>query len=174
MFARSFHRTRRVTLGLALLLSLVLPALLAAQPPEPPVPETEPGLPPNHGGDPTAGVKALELQRFAAMVKGDTALLGRMLGDDLTYTHTTGAVDTKATFLEALQSGKLRYRAIQPAGIEARVYAGAATVVTGRVEMRVVLDGKEVTFPARFTSVYAKRHGRWLLVAWQSTRLPQP
>jgi hypothetical protein len=44
-------------------------------------------------------------------------------------------------------------------------------VLTGRVDMKVVQDGKETTLAARFTSVYAKRHGRWLLVAWQSTRL---
>ncbi|HZF10863.1 MAG TPA: nuclear transport factor 2 family protein [Thermoanaerobaculia bacterium] len=179
MFARSFRRTHRVPLGLALLLALFLPGLLTAQaqqppqPPEPPVPETEPARPAGYG-DPTAGVKAVELQRFATMVKGDTAVLERVLGDDLTYTHSTGAVDTKASFLASLQSGKLRYLALKPDGVEARVYAGAAAVVTGRIEMRVVSDGKEVTFPARFTSVYAKRHGRWLLVAWQSTRLPQP
>lgn len=119
-------------------------------------------------------IKAVDRQRFEAMVKGDATLLECLLCEDLTYTHTTGVVDTKATFLASLRAGTLRYLAIQLDGVEVRIYGGVAAVVTGRIDMRVALDDKEVVFPARFTSVYAKRHGRWLLVAWQSTRLPQP
>jgi uncharacterized protein DUF4440 len=179
MSAKPFRATSRSVPGLLLAL-LLLPALAAAQKPEPPVPETVPAAPENYrqparepARDPAAAVRAFERQRFDAMVKGDTALLGRMLGDDLTYTHSTGAVDTKATFLASLTSGKLRYLALNPDGVEARVY-GDAAVLSGRIDMKVVSEGKELTIPARYTSVYARRHGRWELVAWQSTRLPQP
>jgi Domain of unknown function (DUF4440) len=175
MLTRSLRRTCRAAFSLALLLSLslLLPALAAAQPPTPPIPETEPARPENYA-DPIAEVKAVELHRFAAMVQGDTQLVGRMLGEDLTYTHSSGAVDSKASFLAALSTGKLRYLALTPSAVEARIYANAAAVVTGRIEMRVAQDGKEAAFPARFTSVYFHRHGSWVLVAWQSTRLPQP
>lgn len=124
--------------------------------------------------DPVEAIKTVDRQRLDAMVKGDATLLERMLGEDLTYTHTTGAVDTKATFLASLRAGMLRYLEIQLDGVEVRIYADAVAVVTGRVDLRVALDGKEAAFPARFTSVYAKRHDCWLLVAWQSTRLPLP
>src|SRR5207244_6562206 len=84
---------------LGLLLSLAIPA--TAQKPEPPVPETVPGPPAATVGatatypkDAAAEVKAVELQRFATLVKGDADLLGRVLGEDLTYTHSSGAVDT--------------------------------------------------------------------------------
>lgn len=130
-------------------------------------------MPENHT-DPVEAIKAVDRHRLDAMVKGDATLLERMLGEDLTYTHTTGAVDTKATFLASLRAGMLRYLEIQLEGVEVRIYADAVAVVTGRVDLRVALDGKEAAFPARLTSVYAKRHGCWLLVAWQSTRLPLP
>jgi ketosteroid isomerase-like protein len=123
--------------------------------------------------NPVDAIKAVDRLRFDAMVEGNATLLEQMLGEDLTYIHTTGAVDTKATFLASLRAGTLRYLSIQLEGVEVRIY-GAAAVVTGRVDMQVALDGKEAAFPARFTSVYAKRHDRWLLVAWQSTRLPLP
>jgi uncharacterized protein (TIGR02246 family) len=130
-------------------------------------------MPENHT-HPVEAIKAVDRQRLDAMIAGDATLLERLLDDDLTYTHTNGAVDTKATFLASLRAGMLRYLAIQLDGVEVRIYAGATAVVTGRVDLRVALDGKEAAFPARFTSVYARRRGRWLLVAWQSTRLPQP
>jgi len=172
----------------ALALFLLLPTLGVAQPPEPALPETDPGpaavapapaapATPGPGTpgyaerSPAAEVKALELQRFDAMVKGDTLLLESMLAEDLTYTHTTGAVDSKAGFLESLASGKLRYLAFKPDGVEVRLFGEATAVVTGRIDARVVANGKEASFRARYTSVYTKRHGRWLLAAWQATRL---
>ncbi len=177
----------------ALALFLLLPALGIAQPPEPALPETDPGpaavapapasaasaapatpapgAPVYVGGNPMADVKALELQRFDAMVKGDTVLLERMLAEDLTYTHTTGAVDSKARFLESLASGRLRYLAFKPDGVEVRLFGEATAVVTGRIDARVVANGKESSFLARYTSIYVKRHGHWLLAAWQATRL---
>jgi uncharacterized protein (TIGR02246 family) len=130
-------------------------------------------MPENHN-NPVDAIKAVDRQRFDAMVEGDATLLERILDEDLTYTHTTGVVDTKATFLASIRAGTLRYLAIQVDGVEVRIYADAAAVVTGRIDMRVALAGKEAAFTARFTSVYAKRRDRWLLVAWQSTRLPQP
>jgi uncharacterized protein (TIGR02246 family) len=129
---------------------------------------------PENDANPVDAIKAVDRQRFGAMVEGDATLLEQVLGEDLTYVHTTGAADTKATFLASLRAGQVRYLEIQPDEVEVRIYGDAAAVVTGRVAMRVALDGKEISFPARFTSVYAKRHDRWLLVAWQSTRLPQP
>lgn len=164
----------------ALALFLLLPALGVAQPPEPALPETDPGpaavapapaAPAYADRSPAAEVKKLELQRFDAMVRGDTVLLGSLLAEDLTYTHTTGVVDSKARFLESLASGKLRYLAWKPDGMEVRLFGEATAVVTGRIDARVVANGKEASFLACYTSVYTKRHGRWLLAAWQSTRV---
>jgi hypothetical protein len=177
MFAKSPRAVHGAVPICALALLLLLPALAAAQRPEPPVPETTPGPAaitptppaPAYPDDGTAAVKAVELQRFEFMVQGDTTLLERLLAEDLTYVHSTGVVDTKASFLQSLASGKLRYLALTPSEIAVRLLGTAAAVVTGRADIKVVANGKEISFPARFTSVYAKHHGRWLLAAWQST-----
>jgi uncharacterized protein (TIGR02246 family) len=184
MFAKPLRAVHGAVPVSALALFLLLPALApaaAAQRPEPPVPDTAPGpavIPPApaapaapaySGGGPAAAVKALELQRFDALVKGDTAILERLLAEDLVYVHSTGVVDTKASFLSSLTSGKLRYLALAPDAVEVRLLGEAGAVVTGRADIKVVANGKEISFPARFTSVYAKHHGRWLLASWQST-----
>ena len=115
----------------------------------------------------------LDGQRMRAMVHVDIAALDRILANDLTYTHSTGRVDTKTTLLASLRSGELKYEMIEPENVEARVY-GDAAVVTGRATMAVQSRNQKSSFQIRFTDVYVKRHGRWQMSAWQSTRLPQP
>jgi Domain of unknown function (DUF4440) len=115
-------------------------------------------------------ITTLEARRFKAMTEADLVTLERILGDDLTYTHTDGRTESKAEFIETLRSGKLRYLSIEPANEKVRSY-GTTAVGTGRAVIKVRSDGKETTLQIRFIDVYLRRHGRWQLVAWQSTRL---
>jgi ketosteroid isomerase-like protein len=114
-------------------------------------------------------ILAADDRRFAAMVQGDQAALDGLLADDLTYTHSTGQMETKAQFLESLRAGKLRYLSAEPADREVRLY-GDIAVVTGRAAVKASVDGKELLLPLRFTEVWVKRGGGWKLAAWQSTR----
>ncbi len=117
-------------------------------------------------------IRQLEARRLRAMIDADTAALDSILGDDLTYTHSNGAVDTKASFLAALKSGKLKYESVSTDG-EVRVQ-GDTAVVTGRGAMKVRAGDRELDMAVRFTDVYAKRDGRWQMMAWQSTRIVEP
>jgi hypothetical protein len=175
MFDKPLRAIPGAALAFALVLCLVGTAWSLPQPPQPALPETTPGPAPGApgyaAGAPAEAVRGLELLRFVSMVKGDAGSLERMLGEDLTYTHSTGEVDSKARFLEKLHAGQLRYLALTPSEVEVRMLGEAAAVVTGRIEIHAVSGGKDLAFPARFQSVYARRHGHWLLVAWQSTRL---
>jgi len=117
-------------------------------------------------------ITAMEVLRFHAMTEDDLAALTPILGNDLSYTHANGWTQTKTEFLDTLRTGKLRYLSIEPASIQVRGY-GTAAVVTGRAAFRVRSEGKEDGFQIRFIDVYVKRHGRWQMVAWQSTRLPE-
>lgn len=122
---------------------------------------------------PEDAIRAADSQRFAAMVARDRQALEPLLADDLTYTHSTGQVESKARFLESIASGALVYRSIEPEEVVVRVY-GETAVLTGRVVMRVETREQSLVLPARFTSVYVRRDGLWRLAAWQSTRLPEP
>jgi len=92
-------------------------------------------------GAATQAVLAAEDQRFDAMVRGDTAALRSLLADGLTYTHSDGAQQSKAEFLQTIGSGALRYQSIKAEGRVVRLRGGVG-VVTGRSAMRVTVGVK--------------------------------
>jgi ketosteroid isomerase-like protein len=158
---QSSYENRLLRLPLLLVVILIGASTAGAQPAKP-----------TAGADPEQEVREVNDRRFAAMVRADTAELGRLLADDLTYTHSTGVVETKEQFLAAISSQATRYRSIEPSEVRLRVY-GDAAVVTGKVAMQVSIRGQDLNFTARFTAVYARLGGAWKLVAWQTTRLPE-
>ncbi len=111
--------------------------------------------------------------RFGAMISGNKTNLDSLLADELSYTHSTGKNETKAEFITAITSHAVTYEAIEPEEAKARIYRGIA-VVTGRARIKVKNGNERLSFLARFTEVDEYRGGRWQLVAWQSTRLPEP
>ena len=85
-------------------------------------------VPAARAGD--AGKAVLEAQdrRFALTAGGDLDELERMLTDDMNYTHSSAAVDTKTEFLGALRSGTVRYLSIELEERTVRVYRDAGVV----------------------------------------------
>src|SRR2546428_213854 len=71
-------------------------------------------------------VQRLDAQRFEAMVRGDAAALDGLLADDLVYTHASGKVDSKASFLDDIKAGMLRYKVLRPAEPKMRAYGHTA------------------------------------------------
>ena len=69
--------------------------------------------------------------------------------------------------MAALRSGKTKYETIDRGPATVRLY-GDTAVMTGTAV--VGLRGRADKLPLRYTLVYAKRGGRWQMVAWQSTR----
>jgi len=114
---------------------------------------------------------AADTARLEATVAGDLAALELALGDDLTYGHSTGQVQGKQEFIADLRSGARRYRAFTAVETGARAY-GCAGVVTGTSDVEVEAQGKVLSLRLHYTATYARRHGRWELVAYQSVRLP--
>lgn len=114
----------------------------------------------------------LESQRMKAMTEADTETLKGIYADDLTYTHTSAAEDTKQSMLEALETGRLNYAAMDASDVKVRVY-GDTAILTGKAQVKVTSSGRDLTFGLIFTDVYTKRDGQWQMVAWQSTRLPE-
>lgn len=110
---------------------------------------------------------ALENRRIEAMTKGDVAALEEILADDLLYTHTTARIDTKASFIDAVSTGRSNYKSIERKDVKVRDF-GDTAVVTGQAKFHVGNN----KFEARYIDVYAKRGDAWQMVAWQSTRVP--
>src|SRR5215831_6582774 len=124
-------------------------------------------------GDASSDVRALDQRWAEATVHADAAALGRILSDDLTYTHTDGHADTKATFIETVRSGKIQYQSIQFEDSNVRVY-GDTAVAASRVRVKLKRNGQDVSLHPLFLHVYVKRHGVWQMVAHQATLLNEP
>ncbi len=116
------------------------------------------------------GVRTAERQRFEAMMSQNVAALDTLLDEDLTYVHTDGEIQSKPEFIDLIRSRRLVYESIAPSEVHVQVYDGVATA-TGLSQMRVRSATGASSFGIRFTEVYIRREGRWLLAAWQATRV---
>jgi uncharacterized protein (TIGR02246 family) len=117
-------------------------------------------------------VRDADSRRMEAMVKGDVQALEPLLAPDLTYTHSTGELQSREVFLESISSGRLDYVSMVPSDVRVRTLGDRAAVITGRVDVKLIAQGKENAVALRFTSVWVKNEAGWRIVAWQSTRLP--
>jgi ketosteroid isomerase-like protein len=115
-------------------------------------------------------VRTAQRQRFDAMMHQDVAALDTLLDDDFTYAHTGGKLESRKQFIGIIKKQQLVYEAITPSEVRVRVYDGLA-LATGRSEMRVRNSAGLNSFAIRFTEVYVRRDGHWLLTAWQAKRL---
>ncbi|HWC29542.1 MAG TPA: nuclear transport factor 2 family protein, partial [Dehalococcoidia bacterium] len=57
-------------------------------------------------------VREADAGRVKALLESDLAALEALLGDDLTYVHSSGALDTKTSYIESISSGRARYLAM--------------------------------------------------------------
>ena len=120
------------------------------------------------GSDRAATALAADRARSEAMIAADAERLHALLHDDLTYTHSNGQVDTKASLLRALASGRVDYRAIEPRDLRVRVH-GPTAVVTGSVGIVVATPRRQLDLASVYTAVYWWQDGRWQLAAYQSS-----
>jgi hypothetical protein len=116
-------------------------------------------------------ILALEARRVAAMVNKDMAALDAILADDLTYTHSGGRTDTKATFMALIKGPDNRYLGVDYSNTEV-ITTGNAVIVRGVAQIRLGEGprGPATSYPVLFLDVYALRNGVWQMVAWQATR----
>ena len=121
-------------------------------------------------------ILALESRRIAAMVAQDMATLDAMLADDLSYTHSNGTTDTKASFMELVRNpgDHGRYLGVAYRQEEA-VALGDSAIVRGIAQISLEGTGgkPDRSYPVLFLDVWTRRGGTWRLAAWQATRLKE-
>jgi len=119
----------------------------------------------------TERILEIDRSRIEAMVAGDEEALECFFTEDLTYAHTNGVLDTKATLIDKIRTGAYDYAGIETDEILVKTIGDGAAVLTGTAVLAVRTSaGKTVEIPIRFTSVYVRDDARWKMTAWQSTR----
>lgn len=112
-----------------------------------------------------------EQRRFEAMTRTDTVALRDMLADDLLYVHSNALTENKKEHISAISSGRMKYEKMTREQVRVRRH-GKTAITNGIVKASGLLKGTAFEVRLLYTAVYLKRHGKWLLERWQSTRMP--
>ena|SRR5204863_8230840 len=104
-----------------------------------------------------------------ATIARDGGALGKLLADDLTYTHSAGQEQTKAQFIDSIVSGKSVTEALVFTNATVRIYGNMALV-----KCRVDLSHSK-TNVVHMNILHVWRHAPqgWQMVARQATRLAE-
>ena len=114
-----------------------------------------------------------ETARYTAQTSNDFGAMDKLFGNDLTYNHSSAATDNKATYIDSMRSGRVKYRKMTPNGdVKARTY-GCLAIITGTAVYEVTAGGEDRTVPLRYTAIWAKRPSGLEFVSWQSTGIPK-
>ena len=109
--------------------------------------------------------------RYRAQIQNDFAAMHRLFSDDLVYIHSSAAVDTKASYIESMRSGVVKYRRMERGDVKTRTY-GCVAIISGHATFEVTVRGEDQTVELMFHSIWAKRVTAVQFISWQATRLP--
>jgi uncharacterized protein DUF4440 len=117
-------------------------------------------------------ILALEQRRFKAMCAGDVGALDELLHRDLTYTHSSGAVDSKESYLGGVRDKLWDYHSIKMSDERVSVHGGIALV---HCRLNIDLTARNVpkVIDAVGLAVWIEDAGRWQVAAVHSTPHPK-
>ena len=114
-------------------------------------------------------LRAAEQRLVDAERDGDTATLNRMLAEEFVATGATGIQTKKADFIDWYSPKHYKYMTAEE--LDIRVY-GSTAVVLGKCRQLNLNAGEEEA--TRFTDVWVKRDGQWIIVAEHFSLLKTP
>lgn len=123
---------------------------------------------------PLAAVKAADDARVAAMKSPDRDKLSAIFSDELRYAHSSGVVDTKTSFIEALIKGTTKYEAIDYVEREFTFPAPSIALMTGSAKLKIGTPTGIIEPTLAFLGVWRLEEGQWRFLAWQSCKLTPP
>ena len=107
-----------------------------------------------------AQLRAAEQRLVDAERDGDTATLNAMLAEEFVATGATGIQTKKADFIDWYTPKHYKYMTAEE--LDIRVYGSTAVVLGKCRQLNLNADAEEAT---RFTDVWVKRDGQWIIVA---------
>lgn len=112
---------------------------------------------------------AVEQKFNDALVRSDRKAVEQMYADDLVFTNADGSVTHKSDEIATIKSGDEKLDFIEMSDVKVQDL-GDVAVTTGRLVEKGRYKAEDLGGTYRYTDVWAKRNGRWQLVAGQETR----
>jgi ketosteroid isomerase-like protein len=108
-----------------------------------------------------------------AMIDGDKAALEKLTCTELSYGHSSGKIEDKAAFIDALASGKSDFVSIELSG-QTIAIAGNAAIVRHKLNGTTLDAGKTADVHLFVLTVWQKQKKEWKLLARQAAKIPTP
>lgn len=114
------------------------------------------------------------VERWATVVsQADIAGLDELLYPDYVHVHATALVESKARFIEALQTGARKYDPIKIEDSNVRVF-GSSAVVSGKFALRATTRDRVIEGVNRFMLLVVNTPNGLQIATFQATAIPQP
>jgi hypothetical protein len=113
-------------------------------------------------------IETMEDRRYAAMLYKDVKMLRSILHDQLTYVHSSGVTDTKASYIAGLEAGVWDYRCIRRSKQTIKVQASLA-LVFNLLSINIAVSDYLVRMENRDLAVWIYEANIWRLIAVQSS-----
>ncbi|TLD69929.1 nuclear transport factor 2 family protein [Phragmitibacter flavus] len=120
----------------------------------------------------TSALLTADKERVDATLTADEARLNAILSDDLHYAHSSGVVDDKKVFVEALASKKSQYVTYAYRTQNFSYPAPGIALMTGQVDLKVKNAKGLNDMTLSYLAVWRLENGQWRFLAWQSCKLP--
>jgi len=116
-----------------------------------------------------AEVQATNAQIDEGVVKKDVKKLELFYGDDFVFTHGSGLVDTKTSWLKNIQKPDLRYVSRKQDSTKVEMH-GDVAIAIGRLD--IVREQTQVIskYGIWYVRVFVRRDGRWQLISHRTTK----
>lgn len=105
-----------------------------------------------------------------AMVNANKTQLENIAANELSYGHSSGKIEDKAEFVEALASGKSDFENIDLKDQSIKI-AGNTAIVRHKLSAKVNDNGKPATVNLGVLLIWQKQQGQWKLLARQAYKL---
>jgi ketosteroid isomerase-like protein len=106
-----------------------------------------------------------------AMIDADKSILESLTAEELSYGHSSGAIEDKAAFVEAIVSGKSNFNTIELSDQTIK-FAGNAAIVRHKFKAELVGTGGVLNnVNIGVLQVWQKQKGKWKLIARQAVKL---
>jgi hypothetical protein len=129
-----------------------------------------PAIPAFAGADEDAVAKNLEAFR-AAQAAGNADAIAPLCADELSYSHSSAKIDTKASLLKGIAGANYKWTSLDYKDPTVRVVGPAATVRFTFVGEQLFNDGKKEPQNLHILMTWVKQGNDWKLLSRAATKL---
>jgi ketosteroid isomerase-like protein len=122
------------------------------------------------GADEDAVLKNVETFR-AAQAAGKADAIAPLLDEDLSYSHSSGAVDGKAKLLSGIANANYKWTSLEHRNTTVKVVGSAAIVRFNFVGEQEFTDGKKTPQNLAILMNWQKQGNEWKLLSRAATKL---